>query len=66
MSRTRGIKDKEIAMGVKSFFTVVVVKVDMWESVIVDERHFGNRKDAENFKNSLSSDLNGMVCEVNV
>jgi len=53
-------------MGVKSFYTVVVVKVDMWESEIVDERHFGNRKDAEAFKNSLASDFNAMVCEVNV
>lgn len=51
-------------MEIRSFYTVVVVEVDMWESSIVDERHFGNRADAEQFKKSLPAGLNGMVCEV--
>jgi len=53
-------------MEIRSFYTVIVVKVDMWESSIVDEKHFGNRTDAEKFKKSLPSELNGMVCEVSM
>ena len=29
-----------------SFYTVVVLKIDVLESVIVDERHFGNAPEA--------------------
>ena len=53
-------------MEIRSFYTVVVVKVDVWESNIVDERHFGNRIEAEKYRKSLPAGLNGMVCEVNV
>lgn len=52
------------SMEIRSFFTVVVIAVDMWESTIVDEKHFGSRNEAENYKKSLPSDLNGLVCEV--
>ena len=51
-------------MDIRSFYTVVVVSVDIWESSIVDERHFGNRADAEAYKKSLPAELNGLVCEV--
>ena len=51
-------------MEIRSFYTVVVVSVDLWESSIVDERHFGNKAEAENFKKSLPAGLNGLVCEV--
>lgn len=51
-------------MEIRSFFTVVVVEFDMWESVIVDERHFGNRAEAEAFKQSLPTGLSGLVCEI--
>lgn len=32
------------------FFTVIVIKPDVFESQIVDERHFGTYEDAEWFK----------------
>lgn len=51
-------------MEIRSFYTVVVVEVDMWESTIVDERHFGSMQDAVKFKESLPSELHGMVCEI--
>lgn len=34
------------------FFKVIVLAIDMFESTIIDERHFSNRSDAEAFANS--------------
>ncbi|MCR5594528.1 MAG: hypothetical protein K6G12_01655 [Lachnospiraceae bacterium] len=48
----------------RSFFTVIVIAVDMFESSIVDERHFGSMQEALIYKNSLPSNLHGLVCEV--
>ena len=47
-----------------TFFTVIVISVDMFESSIVDERHFGSIQEAMRFKNSLPDDLQGLVCEI--
>ena len=47
-----------------SFFTVIVISVDMFESSIVDERHFGSIQEAMRFKNSLPDYLQGLVCEI--
>ena len=33
------------------FFKVIVISVDMFESTIIDERHFSNRPEAEFFAN---------------
>lgn len=33
------------------FFKVIVISVDMFESSIIDERHFSNRPEAESFAN---------------
>ena len=49
----------------RRFYTVVVVEVDMFESSIVDERHFADYKEAERFKNSLSDGRQGLICEIN-
>lgn len=51
-------------MEIRSFYTVVVVEVDMWESSIVDERHFGSKSEAEAFKRGLPAGQNGLVCEI--
>ncbi len=48
----------------KSFFTVIVISVDMFESTIVDEKHFGSIQEALSFRNSLPDDLQGLVCEI--
>jgi len=53
-------------MEIRSFFTVVVVSVDIWESSIVDEKHFGSRHEAEAYKKNLPAELNGLVCEVHM
>lgn len=31
------------------YYTVIVVKIDAFESQIINERHFGNYEDAEEF-----------------
>lgn len=33
------------------FFKVIVISVDIFESSIIDERHFSNRPEAESFAN---------------
>lgn len=52
-------------MEIRSFYTVVVVEIDMFESSIVDERHFGDIKEAEKFKASLPDGLQGLLCRIN-
>ena len=42
------------------FFTVVVIQLDIFESSIIDERHFGTKEEAEQFQihTILNSDKN--------
>lgn len=51
-------------MSINKFYTVVVIKVDLFESSIVDEKHFGLLSEAESFKSSLQSGLIGVIAEV--
>ena len=51
-------------MEIKKFFTVIVIKTDLFESVIVDERHFANIDEAENFKNGIGAGLVGVIAEI--
>jgi hypothetical protein len=46
------------------FFTVIVVKPDIFESQIVDERHFGTYEEAQLFKLRMALDYNDRVCVV--
>ncbi len=46
------------------FFTVIVVKPDVFESQIVDERHFGTYEEAQLFKLRMALDYNDRVCVV--
>ena len=39
--------------GYVQFYTVVVLKIDVFESVIVDERHFGNSNEAFEYANTM-------------
>lgn len=32
------------------YYTVIVVKIDAFESQIINERHFGNYEDQKNFQ----------------
>ena len=42
------------------FYTVVVIQLDIFESSIIDERHFGTKEEAEQFQihTILNSDKN--------
>ena len=35
------------------YYTVIVVKIDAFESQIINERHFGNYEDAEEFSRNV-------------
>lgn len=51
-------------MSINNFYTVVVIRIDMIESQIVDERHFANRDEADTFCKSLSPDLIGVIAHI--
>lgn len=44
-----------------SFFKVIVISVNMFESTIIDERHFSNRPEAEAFANEYKCSGGGGV-----
>lgn len=43
------------------FFKVIVISVDMFESSIIDERHFSNRPEAESFADEYRCSGGGVV-----
>lgn len=46
----------------RSFYKVVVLKIDVFESSIVDERHFPTKRQAEEFVGKLNeADCMGIV-----
>lgn len=57
------IRQTEVVLN-GGFFTVIVVKPDMFESQIVDERHFGTYEEAQLFKLRMALDYNDRVCVV--
>lgn len=44
------------------FYSVIVVKPDVFESQIVDERHFGTYEEAEWFKLQMALNHNDLIC----
>ena len=44
------------------FFTVIVVKPDVFESQIVDERHFSTYEEAEWFKLNMALNHKDLIC----
>lgn len=46
------------------FFTVIVIKPDVFESQIVDERHFGTYEDAEWFKIYIALYHRELICVI--
>lgn len=45
------------------YYTVIVVKIDAFESQIINERHFGNYEDAEEFSRNVPQDTACMIAE---
>ena len=39
------------------YYTVIVVKIDAFESQIINERHFGNYEEAEESKSEVLLDM---------
>lgn len=46
------------------FFKVIVLSVGLFESVIIDERHFSDRNGADAYIKSLNDGLVGVLVEV--
>lgn len=46
------------------YYTVIVVKTDAFESQIINERHFGNYEDAEEFSRNVPQDTACMIAEL--
>lgn len=46
------------------FYTVIVIKPDVFESQIVDERHFGTYEEAELFKLQMALNHRDLICVV--
>lgn len=46
------------------YYTVIVVKIDAFESQIINERHFGNYEDAEEFSRNVPQGTACMIAEL--
>ena len=44
------------------FYSVIVIKPDVFESQIVDERHFGTYEEAEVFKLQMALNHRDLIC----
>ena len=47
-----------------TFYKAIVIAVDLFESQIVDERHFKTEDEAENFKRDIVKSPDNTVCIV--
>lgn len=56
------IRQTEVVALNGGFFTVIVIKPDVFESQIVDERHFGTYEDAEWFKIHMAINHRDLIC----
>lgn len=48
-------------MSITKFFTCVVIRIDVFESTIVDEKHFSSLEEAAEYKRTLET---GLVCVI--
>lgn len=44
------------------FYSVIVIKPDVFESQIIDERHFGTYEEAELFKLQMALNHRDLIC----
>ena len=48
-------------VAVKTFYKVIAVNIDVFESRIIDERHFATREEAEVYKESIENDNTAVI-----
>ena len=48
-------------MSITKFFTCVVIRIDAFESTIIDEKHFPTMEEAAEYKKTLEP---GLVCVI--
>lgn len=46
------------------YYTVIVVKVDVFESQIINEKHFGSYAEAEQFAKNVPEGVTCMIAEL--
>ena len=51
-------------MSITKFFTCVVIRIDAFESTIIDEKHFPTMEEAAEFKSTLESGLVAVIAEI--
>lgn len=44
-----------------NWYKVIILKIDVFESTILNEKHFGSKVDAENYITSLNPDTVGVM-----
>ena len=47
-----------------TFVTVIVIKVDVFESVIQDEKHFSNMEEAKAYQATLPAELLSVIASL--
>lgn len=47
-----------------TFYKAIVIEIDLFESRIIDERHFRTKEEAEQFQIEIVLNHNNMVCIV--
>lgn len=57
------IRQTEVVLN-GGFYTVIVIKPDVFESQVVDERHFGTYEEAEWFKLQIALNHKDLICVV--
>lgn len=41
---------------IRTFYKVVILNIDIYESTVADERHFGSKEEAEHYANTHKSE----------
>lgn len=49
---------------VKTFYKIIIIKPDLFASVIVDERHFPTMEQAQEFRKWITSGNDNLVCTI--
>jgi len=50
-----------ITMAATKFWKVIVIQLDLFESTIIDERHFSNKEEAKTFESKYAKN-DSIIC----
>lgn len=55
------VKTKDVIVS-GGFYTAITIKVDIFKSNIIDERHFGTEKEAKEYQRTVISKGDNSIC----